>query len=529
MSTRPAPRAATSCQDARTPATATQALTNRPFACNVLYLRAIRYSRFRKAATTFVPDHAIRHYCGLFGIWGHQEAVYLTHLGLYGLQHRGQEAAGIVSSNGEGLMRHAGLGLVNQVFDQAALDRIRGNVAIGHTRYSTTGASTDSNAQPLLFSFAGGQVAIAHNGNLVNAALLRRSYEQVGHIFQTTSDTEVIIHLLAKPRHQDKKHPLNHVLNHLQGAYSLLLLFPDRMVAARDPLGFRPLCLGRTKCGATVVASETKAFDMIDAEYVRDVEPGEIVTIDDEGVRSRRFNPKGDASARGAACIFEQIYFADPSSLVFGENVHLVRKAMGAKLAQEAPADADVVVPVPTCAQCAATGYAVESGIPYGRAFTTSHYAGRSFIFPTQTGRDMAVKMKLNVIKEAVKGRRLVVVEDSIVRGTTTRGKIGALRDAGATEIHVRVASPPIRHPCYFGIDFPDPGSLIANTRSVHEIRDYLGVDSLHFLSHEGMLSCVNMEPNKYCTACFSGDYPIDVDEPVEKFALEHGQLKMFT
>lgn len=451
----------------------------------------------------------------------------MTHLGLYGLQHRGQESAGIVTSNGESLQRHAGLGLVNQVFDQRTLDSIKGRIAIGHVRYSTTGSCTDANAQPLLFSFAGGQVAIAHNGNLINAALLRRAYEDVGHIFQTTSDTEVIIHLLAKPNHQNKKNPLNHVLNHLQGAYSLLMLFPDRMVAVRDPLGFRPLCLGTTKNGATVVASETKAFDMIDATYTRDVEPGEIVTITDEGVTSRRFG--GDMNGKGAACIFEQIYFADPSSLVFGENVHMVRMAMGCKLALEAPVDADVVVPVPTCAQCAATGYAQQSGIPYGRAFTTSHYAGRSFIMPTQSGRDMAVKMKLNVIKEAVKGKRLVVVEDSVVRGTTTRGKIGALRAAGAKEIHLRVASPPIRHGCYFGIDFPDQKKLIAHERNVDEIRDYLGVDSLHFLSHEGMLSCVKMDSTKYCTACFSGDYPMSVDEPVEKFAMERVQLKMFT
>lgn len=470
---------------------------------------------------------SIRHHCGLFGIWGHDDAVYLTHLGLYGLQHRGQESAGIVSTNGEILLRHAGLGLVNQVFNQRNLDQIRGRIAIGHTRYSTTGSCTDANAQPLLFSFAGGQVAIAHNGNLINAALLRRTYEKVGHIFQTTSDTEVIIHLLAKPNHQNKKNPLNHVLNHLQGAYSLLMLFPDRMVAVRDPLGFRPLCLGRTQDGATVVASETKAFDMIDATYDRDVEPGEIVTITDEGVESRRFG--GDFQARGAACIFEQIYFADPSSLVFGENVHMVRVAMGSKLAREAPVKADLVVPIPTCAQCAATGYAHESGIPYGRAFTTSHYSGRSFIMPTQSGRDMAVKMKLNVIKEAVKGKRLVVVEDSVVRGTTTRGKIGALRKAGAKEIHLRVASPPIKNPCYFGIDFPDQKELIAHNRTVDEIRDYLSVDSLHYLSHEGMLSCVKMASTKYCTACFSGNYPMNVDEPVEKFAMERSQLRMFT
>ncbi|MGB2986912.1 MAG: amidophosphoribosyltransferase [Phycisphaerae bacterium] len=472
-------------------------------------------------------EPSVRHHCGLFGIWGHEDAVYLTHLALYALQHRGQESAGIVSTDGEHLLRHARLGLVNQVFDQRSLEQIRARNAIGHVRYSTTGSSTEGNTQPLLFSFAGGQVAIAHNGNLINAALLRRKYEEHGHIFQTTSDTEVIIHLLAKPAHQHKNRPLNHVLDHLQGAYSLLLLFPDRMVAVRDPLGFRPLCLGRTKSGATVVASETKAFDMIDAAYVRDVEPGEIVTINDEGVTSRRFG--GHVRGRGAACIFELIYFADPSSLVFGENVHMVRVAMGRRLATEAPVDADLVVPIPTCAQCAATGYARESGIPYGRAFTTSHYSGRSFIMPTQSGRDMTVKIKLNVIKEAVAGKRLVVVEDSVVRGTTTHGKIGALRDAGAKEVHLRVASPPIRHPCYFGIDFPSQQELVAQKRSVEEIRDYLGVDSLHYLSHEGMLACVKMAPQKYCTACFSGNYPINVEEPVEKFAMEHGQLRMFT
>ena len=477
--------------------------------------------------TPFVQESSIGHHCGLFGVFGHDEAVYLTHLGLYALQHRGQESAGIVSTDGEGLKRHAGLGLVSEVFNKRNLDEIRGPVAMGHVRYSTTGSCTSANSQPLLFSFAGGQVAIAHNGNLINAALLRRNYEKVGHIFQTTSDTEVIIHLLAKPGHRGKKHPLNHVLNHLQGAYSLLLLFPDRMVAARDPLGFRPLCLGTTKCGATVVASETKAFDMIDADYVRDVEPGEIVTITNEGVTSRRFG--GDVNGRGAACIFEQIYFADPASLVFGENVHLVRVKMGRKLAQESPVEGDIVVPIPTCAQCAATGYARESGIPYARAFTTSHYAGRSFIMPTQSARDLAVKMKLTVIKEAVAGQRLIVVEDSVVRGTTTRGKIGALRKAGAKEIHLRVASPPIRHPCYFGIDFPNPDELIANKRTVEQTRDYLGVDSLYYLSHEGMLSCVAMPPEKVCTACFSGNYPVDVEEPVEKFAMERNQLRMFT
>lgn len=470
---------------------------------------------------------SVRHHCGLFGVWGHEEAVGLTHLGLYALQHRGQESAGIVSTNGQRLLRHAGLGLVNQVFNEQNLSQIEGRIAIGHVRYSTTGSCSLSNTQPLLFSFAGGQVAVAHNGNLINAALLRRNYEEVGHIFQTTSDTEVIIHLLAKPTHRSKDHPLDHVLNHLQGAYSLLLLFPDRMIAVRDPLGFRPLSIGEMECGATVVASETKAFDMVGARFLRDVEPGEIITIDDSGMTSRRFG--GESGGRGAACIFEQVYFADPSSNIFGENVHLVRKAMGRQLAREAPVDADVVVPIPTCAKCAATGYAEQSGIPYGRAFTTSHYAGRSFILPTQAGRDLTVKMKLNVIKEAVRGKRLIVVEDSIVRGTTTRAKIGALREAGATEIHLRVASPPIRHPCYFGIDFPSQTELVAHNRSVDQVRGFVGVDSLHYLSLEGMLKSVRLPAEKYCTACFSGDYPILVDEPVEKFALERMQLRMFT
>ncbi|MBI4717957.1 MAG: amidophosphoribosyltransferase [Planctomycetes bacterium] len=468
----------------------------------------------------------MRHHCGLFGVFGHEDAVYLTHLGLYALQHRGQESAGIVSTDGHRFFRHVGLGLVNQVFDERSLERIQAPVAIGHVRYSTSGSCTEGNAQPLQFSYMGGPVAIAHNGNLINAALLRRRYEQVGHIFQTTSDTEVIIHLLAKPTHQHKKHPLDHVLNHLQGAYSLLLLFPDRLVAVRDPLGFRPLSLGRLECGAMVVASETKAFDMVDATQVRDLDPGEIVTISQAGVESRRFGP--DMGGRGAACIFEQIYFADPSSTVFGDNVHLVRVAMGRRLAIESPVDADLVVPIPTCGTCAATGYARESGIPFGRAFTTSHYAGRSFIMPNQSDRDMAVRMKLNVIKDAVAGQRLVVVEDSVVRGTTTRAKIGALREAGARQIHLRVASPPIRHPCYFGIDFPDQRELIAHNRSVDDVRDFLQVDSLYYLSHEGMLASVRMAPEKYCTACFSGAYPINVDEPVEKYAMEHAQLRMF-
>ncbi len=471
-------------------------------------------------------EPSVRHHCGLFGVFGHPDAAELTRLGLFALQHRGQESAGICSTDGGRIVRAAGMGLVSQVLDAVTLQKVRNPIAIGHVRYSTMGAGVDENAQPLLFEYAGGQVAVAHNGNLINAALLRHRYEEHGNIFRTTCDTEVIVHLLAKPSHQQKPDPLSHSLNHLQGAYSLLFLCPDRIIAVRDPLGFRPLCLGRLPGGGHVVASETCALDIIDAEFERDVEPGEIVTISHEGVQSRRFGHATDR--RGAACIFEHVYFADPSSNIFGENVHTVRRRLGAQTAREAPVEADMVVPVPNCARCAAIGYSQESGIPLGRAFTTSHFAGRSFILPEQTERDRTVQMKLRVIRDAVKGKRLIVVEDSVVRGTTTHGKMGALRKAGAKEIHLRVASPPIRHGCFFGIDFPDASKLVATNRSVEEIRDYLEVDSLHYLSMEGMLSCVGKPQDQYCTACFSGNYPVEVCEPFDKYGFEHGQLRMF-
>jgi len=466
-----------------------------------------------------VYSQSVRHHCGLFGIYGHPAAVRLTYLGLYAQQHRGQEAAGICSTNGATILRHARRGLVTDVFSPRTLDELANPVAIGHVRYSTTGSCSDANCQPLLVTCGLGQVAVAHNGNLINAALLRRQYEEKGQIFSTTSDTEVILHVLAKHGHMPADVRLPHVLSHLQGAYCLLFLFPDRIVAVRDPFGLRPLSLGRTAEGAYVVASETCAFDIIDAVFERDIAPGEIVTIDARGAHSERFTAPG--AGQPAYCIFEQVYFADPASDVFGENVHKVRRAMGEQLAREAPVAADAVVPVPNCARCAALGYAHTSGIPYTRGFVTSHYAGRSFIMPEQSLRDLAVRMKLNVIKESVRGKRLVVVEDSVVRGTTTRGKIGALRRAGATEIHLRVASPPIRHPCYFGIDFPTPTELIANGRTVEQVREYLGVDSLHYLSLEGMLSCVKPPPEHYCTACFSGRYPMPIHQPVSKFALE--------
>ncbi len=464
-------------------------------------------------------DRRIKEYCGLFGIFGHPEAVELTYLGIYAQQHRGQESAGICSMRGERLYRHAALGLVTQVFNRNLLSELRGDAAIGHVRYSTTGSCHDVNSQPMLVRYAGGQVAVAHNGNLINAAELRASYEARGAIFQTTSDTEVILHLLASPVHCESADPLASVLRELRGAFSLIFIFPDRIEAVRDVHGLRPLCIGRLDNGTYVVASETCALDIVEATYVRDVEPGEIVTLSDARLSSRQFTEP--TAIRPAYCIFEQVYFADPASNVFGQNVHSFRVATGRQLAREAPVEADLVIPVPNCARCAAIGYGRESGLPLDRGFTTSHYIGRSFIMPTQDQRDLTVKMKLNVIREVVRDKRLIVVEDSVVRGTTTRGKMGALRKAGAKEVHLRVASPPIRHSCYFGIDFPDKKKLAARNRTVEEIRDYLEVDSLAYLSLDGMLNCAQQVAGNYCTACFSGDYPMEVTCPVEKLGLE--------
>jgi amidophosphoribosyltransferase len=467
----------------------------------------------------------IRHFCGLFGIAGHPDAAQLTYLGLYAQQHRGQESAGICTADGRTLQRRAGLGLVTDAIDQRSLSELVNPLAIGHVRYSTTGSCNESNTQPLLVMCSIGQVAIAHNGNLVNASEIRREYEHTGHIFTSTSDTEVILHMLADRQFVEKPDPLTSVLRHLCGSYCLLLLYPDRIEAVRDPSGNRPLCLGRLG-DAWVVASETCALDIIDAEYVRDVEPGEIVTLSRSGMQSRRFATPG--AQRLGYCIFEHVYFADPASFVFGENVHLVRMEMGRALAREAPADANLVIPVPNCGRCAAHGYHETSGLPLGRGFTTNHYIGRSFIQPTQTIRDLTVRLKLNPIRGSVAGKRLAVVEDSIVRGTTTRGKMQSLRRAGAKEIHLRVASPPIRHPCYYGIDFPSREELIANGRTVEQIRDFLGVDSLAYLSLEGMLAAAKTVNSDFCHACFSGDYPIPIDPSFQKDMFEQHQLRFF-
>lgn len=464
--------------------------------------------------------------CGLFGIWGTPEAAQIVYQGIFAQQHRGQESAGIAVTTGTDLNGHTGMGLVSQVFNPRMLkEDLAGNAAIGHVRYSTTGSSKLCNAQPLLRQYALGPVAVAHNGNLINASLLRSEYERHGHIFQSTTDTEIIVHLLAKPTHVEKKDPLPHVLKHLQGAFSLLFLFPDRMEAVRDPWGVRPLVLGKTPQGQWVVASETCAFDAIDAQFIREIEPGEIVRIDDKGMTSRRFDVPAKPTAR---CVFEHVYFANPASKIFGQIVHTVREKMGRQLAREAPVAADYVMPMPDSGRSAALGFAKESTIPFEEGIVPNRFIGRTFILPNQIQRDRAVAMKLNIIPDVVEGQRIVIVEDSVVRGTTTRSKMRAIRRAGAKEIHLRVSCPPIRHPCFYGIDFPTSEELIAHNRTVDQIAEFLEVDSLAYLSLEGMLGCLKDSPDSYCTACWSGQYKIPVDSPTTKFNFEREQLRMF-
>ena len=469
-----------------------------------------------------------REECGVFGIFGDADAAQKAYYGLHSLQHRGQESAGIASSNGEHIKCYTGMGQVSRVFrsNRGFLDKLTNPMAIGHVRYSTTGSSNPLNAQPFLSEYSQGQIAVAHNGNIINASLLRDEYEAYGHIFKSTSDSEIIVHLMAKPTHVTKSDPLGHVLEHLQGAYSLIFLFPDRIEAARDPYGIRPLCLGKTSNGAYCVASETCAFDAIDAEYIREIEPGEIVTLDKHGISSRFFVKPGMVTP--AHCMFEHVYFAKQSSEIFGENVHEVRKKCGIQLAKEYPADADVVIPVPDSGTSAAIGYARQSSIPFDTGFVRSHYIGRTFLAPSQGLRDMAVKLKLTVIKKVVENKRVVVVDDSVVRGTTTKGKIASIRQAGAKEIHLRVACPPVANPCFYGVDFPTKEELIASARDLDQIREFLDVDSIGYLSVDGMLSCVSLPADHYCTACWSGKYRIPVNSVVNKFSMEHHQMQLF-
>ncbi|MEZ6242984.1 MAG: amidophosphoribosyltransferase [Phycisphaerales bacterium] len=471
--------------------------------------------------------------CGVIGVWGRPDGVELTYTALFAQQHRGQESAGIAVSDGVELHGHVGMGLVAEVFDARTLERLRRWATaddralgvIGHNRYSTFGGSQVCNAQPLVERYLGGQVGVAHNGNLVNAEALRTVFAEEGRIFHSTSDTEVMIHLLASPEQREASDPLAATLRRLQGAFSVVFLFPDRIEAARDPWGWRPLVLGELDDGRPMVASETVALEVVGARFVREVEAGEIVTLSERGVESRRF---AEAAKRPAMCVFEHVYFANPSSVVFGQNVLAARESMGAALAREAAVDADYVMPMPDSGRSAANGYATASGIPYREGIVPNRYVGRTFIKPTQDERRTAVRLKLNVVSEIVKGKRLIVVDDSIVRGTTTREKMKQIREAGAEEIHLRISCPPIRHPCFFGVDFATREQLIAHGREVDQIRDYLGVDSLHFLSLEGLLGVMKHPAAAYCTACYSGDYRIDVEHPRTDQVLMKDQMGMF-
>ena len=448
--------------------------------------------------------------CGIFGVYGHPEAANITYLGLHALQHRGQESAGIVSAaEGGKLHAHRAMGLVADVFDPDALARLPGRAAIGHVRYSTAGSSDVRNAQPLAVEYAHGAIAVAHNGNLVNAGALRARLEASGSIFQSSADTECIVHLLAHAREPEMVDRLGSALRQIEGAFSLLFINESKVIAVRDPHGFRPLALGRLR-DAFVFASETCAFDLVEAEFIRELEPGEMVVVDDKGLRSYR--PFGDARPRGAHfCVFEHVYFARPDSRVNGQSVYRVRERLGRQLAQEHPVDADVVIPVPDSGIAAAIGYARASGIPYDMGLIRSHYVGRTFIEPQQSIRHFGVKLKLNAVREVLDGKRVVVLDDSIVRGTTSRKIVKMIRAVGAREVHLRISSPPTTHPCYYGIDTPTRSELIASSHSAPEIARYITCDSLGYLSIEGLMRAVDapgIEEN-YCAACFTGNYPV--------------------
>jgi len=442
--------------------------------------------------------------CAVFGVYGHPEAAHLTYLGLYALQHRGQESSGIVTSDGSSHCIEIGMGLVQDIFNQDKLALLRGDMAIGHNRYSTTGESHLKNAQPLAVDYSLGSLAIAHNGNLVNAVQVRSMLEASGSIFRSTMDTEVIIHLIAKAESNNFVSRVVEALLQIQGAYSLMLLTEQEMVAVRDPHGFRPLAIGRLD-NAYVFASETCAFDLIGAKYVRDVEPGEMVVVSPDGLKSFFPFPKKTA----AQCVFEFVYFARPDSTVFGESVYSIRKQMGMALAKEQPVEADLVIAVPDSGVPASLGYAEESKIKYDIGLIRNHYVGRTFIEPSQQIRHFGVKIKLNPVRQLIEGKRVVVVDDSIVRGTTCRKIIEMIRGAGAKEVHMRISSPPTTSPCFYGIDTPTRGELIASSKSVEEIRKYLGCETLAYLNRERMLAIFGANKEKFCTACFNGQYPV--------------------
>jgi amidophosphoribosyltransferase len=454
--------------------------------------------------------------CGVFGVYGHPDAARLAYFGLYALQHRGQESCGIVTGDGCRLITHRGLGLVPEVFNQELLEKLPGSHAIGHVRYSTSGSTLLINAQPFVVQHGGQMLAIGHNGTLTNAQEIRRRLEDSGSIFQSTMDTEVIVHLMAKHRNKGLVESLAAALAEVKGSYSLVLATADRVLAARDPRGFRPLSLGVLN-GAWVVASETCAFDLVQADYLREVEPGEIVVMDRNGLHSvKPFPPEPPKH-----CIFEFIYFARPDSRVFGKSVYKVRKRLGACLAREHPVEGDLVMPFPDSGTYAALGFADVMDMPFEMGVIRNHYVGRTFIQPSQTMRDFSVRVKLNPVREILKDKRVVVVEDSIIRGTTTRSRVKSLREAGAKEVILLVSCPPHRFPCYYGIDFSSKGELIASSQNVSQIRDFLGLDYLGYLSVEAMVEATELDPKNFCLSCFSGDYPVPMEADFSKTCFE--------
>ncbi len=455
--------------------------------------------------------------CGIVGISHHKEASKMAFLGLYALQHRGEEAAGIVTYDGKETHVIQRMGLAVDNFDESNIGKLKGHAAIAHTRYSTTGSSVSKNVQPIVVTHRKKPIAIAHNGNLTNTEELYLRLEEDGAIFQTSMDSEVIIHLLARVSNGDLKEWFVKVLTQLKGAFALVLLIEDTIIGARDPQGFRPLCLGKLGDGY-ILASESCAFDLMKAEFVREIEPGEIVVIKGNKIESV-FLP-GAKKAPRAQCIFENVYFARPDSHIFGDNVYQVRKRLGAQLAKEHPAKADFVMGIPDSGNYAALGYAQELGMPFEIGMVRNHYIGRTFIQPTQFLREFRVRVKINPIREVIKGKRVIVVEDSIVRGTTSRNRIAEIREAGAKEIHMRISCPPIISPCFYGIDFPSTKELIAHNKSVREIADFIKVDSLAYLSLEGMLSVMNNK-NDFCTACYTGKYPFHIPANADKLLLE--------
>ena len=458
--------------------------------------------------------------CGIFGVFGHPEAANLTYLGLYALQHRGQESAGIASSDGEVITFHKDMGLVADIFSEEILCRLAGSSAIGHVRYSTTGSSELKNAQPLVVDFESGSIGVVHNGNLVNSHEIKRELEISGSIFQSSMDTEIFIHLIARSRKERLEERIVEALKQVRGAYSLLFLTRDKLIGVRDPHGIRPMVLGKLKGtgGGTVICSETCALDLIEAEYVRDVAPGEMIVVDARGSESHRpFLP-----AVERFCIFEHVYFARPDSIIGGKSIYEVRKELGRQLAREHPAEADIVIPIPDSGVPAALGYSEASGIPFEMGLIRNHYVGRTFIEPQQSIRHFGVKVKLNAVRGVVNGKRVVVVDDSIVRGTTGRKIIKMIRAAGAKEIHVRISSPPTCYPCFYGIDTPLRRDLIAATHTLEEINIYLTSDTLGYLSIQGLHSCVPNGKMTYCDACFTGSYsiPLETEETGEQLPL---------